>query len=71
MGTILNRQVQILAYTDDMEIISRRRHEIIHLGYRASSKNTRLITNRSKSKYMIRSRETFGQKDLEFDQEIF
>ena len=59
-GTIYNRTSQILAYADDVVIISRSGQELRHMFMQleSESKKVGLKINESKTKYMITSRST-------------
>jgi hypothetical protein len=57
-GTIFNRSLQYLAYTDDVNLISWNIREVSKavIAVEAESKKAGLIINESKTKYMINTR---------------
>jgi hypothetical protein len=57
-GTIFNRSLQYLAYTDDVNLVSRNTRQLskAFIVMEEESKKAGLIINESKTKYMINTR---------------
>lgn len=72
-GTILNRTTQILAYADDLVIISRNKSELqeVFIQLEEAAKKVGLSINQNKSKFMITARGGREEHDLVINQNVF
>ena len=65
-GTIVNKSVQLLAYADDIDIVSRRSRDLeqCFIDLQQSARQIGLHVNEGKTKYLKMSRDTSNEQNL-------